>query len=123
MFVFGVIVHFISVVCSHGTQISLPSQFTNFELGVRVPLIVRAPHYKRSVGQVTGGLAELVDLYPTIAELAGVPVTTEAVDGVSLVPFFKYPEMRTFPTSWRQGTLNKVTRGFGTCVMFIVGAG
>ena len=84
------------------------SQYTNFELGVRVPLIVRAPAHKRSAGKVTGGIAELVDLYPTIAELAGVPVTTEAVDGVSLVPFFEDPTRLSFPTSSKQGTLNKV---------------
>ena len=29
-------------------------QYTNFELGVRVPLIVRAPGYEKSVGKVTG---------------------------------------------------------------------
>ena len=84
-------------------------QYTNFELGTRVPLIVRAPGYKSSVGQVTGGLAELVDMYPTVAELAGVPVRGEAVDGVSLVPFFQDPARISFPTMRRQGTLNKAS--------------
>ena len=73
-----------------------------------MPLIVRAPDYPESHGKVTAGLAELVDMYPTIAELAGVPVTTEAVDGVSLVPFFEDPKKLSFPTSLEQGTVNKV---------------
>ncbi|MCF6310845.1 MAG: neutral/alkaline non-lysosomal ceramidase N-terminal domain-containing protein [Verrucomicrobiales bacterium] len=44
---------------------------TNFELDTRVPLIVSAP------GLATGGksnaLVELVDLYPTLSDLAGLP--------------------------------------------------
>ena len=74
-----------------------------------MPLIVRAPWLKKSVGQVTGVMAELVDLYPTIAELAGVPVTNEALDGVSLAPIFEDPTLLSIPTSVEQGTMNKVT--------------
>ena len=96
-------------------------KYTNFELGTRVPLVVHAPQYPSAMGQVTGGLAELVDLFPTVAELAGVPVATttttttattatttkEQVDGVSLVPFFVDPERLSFPTTFEQGTCNK----------------
>jgi iduronate 2-sulfatase len=38
---------------------------TNFELGVRVPLIMRAPWLPNSVGAVTHALVEAVDLFPT----------------------------------------------------------
>ena len=34
---------------------------TNFELGVRVPLIIRAPWLPRSIGKKTSALAEAVD--------------------------------------------------------------
>ena len=74
-----------------------------------MPLIVRAPWLKKSVGQTTGVMAELVDLYPTITELAGVPVTDEALDGVSAAPIFEDPTLLSIPTSVEQGTMNKVT--------------
>lgn len=53
---------------------------TNFELDTRVPLIVSVP------GVTSGGrsiaLVELVDLHPTLSELAGLPVHS-AVEGES----------------------------------------
>ena len=55
--------------------------------------LVLTPWLKKSVGQVAGVMAELVDLYPTIAELAGIPVTDEAIDGVSLAPIFEDPTL------------------------------
>ena len=82
-------------------------KYTNFELGVRVPLIMRAPMLSSSVGAVVNGLAELVDVYPTIAELAGTAAPTDHLDGVSLVPFMTQPTLLSFPTSVLQGTLNK----------------
>ena len=62
-------------------------KFTNFEYGARVPLIIRAPWLPASVGRRTDALVELSDLFPTIAELAGVPLPEgETLDGASLVP-------------------------------------
>jgi arylsulfatase A-like enzyme len=55
-----------------------------------VPLIVRAPHLPHSAGRRTSALVELVDVMPTLAELAGLPPPTvnpgEApLDGISFV--------------------------------------
>jgi hypothetical protein len=53
----------------------------------RVPLINRAPWLPGSVGRRTSALSELSDQFPTMAELAGVPLPPgEALDGASLVP-------------------------------------
>eukprot|EP00656_Telonema_subtile_P001035 TRINITY_DN10496_c0_g1_i1.p1 TRINITY_DN10496_c0_g1~~TRINITY_DN10496_c0_g1_i1.p1 ORF type:complete len:530 (+),score=91.34 TRINITY_DN10496_c0_g1_i1:188-1777(+) len=61
-------------------------KFTNFELVARVPMIIRAPWLKEAPSR-SSALAELVDLAPTLAELAGVPLPEhEHFDGVSLVP-------------------------------------
>ena len=41
-------------------------KFSNFEHGVRVPLIMRAPWLPQSAGTRTNALAELVDVFPTV---------------------------------------------------------
>ena len=61
---------------------------TNFEIGVRIPFIIRAPWLSPSVGRVSADLAEIVDLYKTLDELAGIPLPahdSKPVQGVSLV--------------------------------------
>ncbi len=57
---------------------------TLFENATRVPLIIAGPGVIDK-GQVAKGVAELVDIYPTMAELAQVKVPTQ-VSGVSLRP-------------------------------------
>ena len=46
-------------------------KMSNFELGVRVPLMIHVPWKPSSAGKHTQELAELVDMYPTLADLAG----------------------------------------------------
>ncbi|QDT12657.1 sulfatase-like hydrolase/transferase [Planctomycetes bacterium K23_9] len=62
-------------------------KMTNYEIDARVPLIVASPNMK-TAGQRTQQLAELLDLYPTLCELAGIDVP-EFVDGKSLVPLLQ----------------------------------
>lgn len=61
---------------------------TNYEESVRVPLIVAAPGYTE--GQSSDALVELVDTYPTLCELVGLPVP-EHVEGISMVPLLGNP--------------------------------
>jgi len=75
----------------HGFHIGerkLWAKTTNYELDARVPLIFSIPGKDAPQGVQTESLAELVDLYPTLADLAGVPAPKET-DGLSLAPVFK----------------------------------
>ena len=70
---------------------------TNFELGVHVPLIIRAPWMIQSCGVETAVLAEMIDVYPTLAALAGLPdpkhiVGSVGINGTSLLPVFHDPQ-------------------------------
>lgn len=83
---------FATTLPSHPDPASFPRR-TNFELGVRVPLIIRAPWIPSSVGVKTPALAEAVDLFQTLAELAGLPALPagQKLQGSSLVPILHDP--------------------------------
>lgn len=57
---------------------------TNFEIDTRAPLMIRAPGAKAN-GKPTRALAEFVDIYPTLCDLAGLPKPSN-LEGTSLVP-------------------------------------
>eukprot|EP00039_Didymoeca_costata_P011243 m.157145 g.157145 ORF g.157145 m.157145 type:complete len:576 (+) comp15110_c0_seq1:1469-3196(+) len=69
------------------------SKCSNWELDTRVPFILRVPWIKSSIGQRTMAFAELVDIYPTLVELSGLPPvpSTQRIEGVSLVPVLNNP--------------------------------
>eukprot|EP01060_Flectonema_neradi_P016062 TRINITY_DN2266_c1_g1_i1.p1 TRINITY_DN2266_c1_g1~~TRINITY_DN2266_c1_g1_i1.p1 ORF type:complete len:532 (+),score=87.49 TRINITY_DN2266_c1_g1_i1:48-1643(+) len=80
------------VMGDHGWQLgemNLWKKMTNFELGVRVPLIVRAPWLPKSVNKKTTAFAEAVDLYQTMVDLSGLPPSTENLQGDSLGPIIR----------------------------------
>ncbi len=60
---------------------------TNFECDTRVPLIFRVPGSKSGAGKSTKTLVELIDLYPTLCELTGLPVP-EHCQGESFAKLF-----------------------------------
>ena len=61
-------------------------KMTNWELAARVPLIVRAPWLgARAVGARVDALVELVDVLPSIADLAGVSLPPNEVRFFSFV--------------------------------------
>lgn len=57
---------------------------TNYEIDTRAPLMIRMPG-ARANGKPCNALVEFVDLYPTLCELAALPVPT-GLAGKSLVP-------------------------------------
>ncbi len=71
------------------------TKHTNYEQANRLPFIIVAPGVARP-GSVTRQLAENVDLYPTLVELAGLPKPNvpQPLDGVSLVPALRNPRAR-----------------------------
>jgi choline-sulfatase len=79
----------------HGWQLGehgLWHKHTNFELAVRAPLVIAAPG-QRAAGSRTLALAEFVDVYPTLADVCGLPVPPE-LDGTSLRPVLDDPHAR-----------------------------
>lgn len=61
-------------------------KMTCFELATRVPLIIRVP-WMQTIPRYSYPV-ELVDIYPTICDLAGIPLPQgEDFDGISLVPY------------------------------------
>ena len=62
---------------------------TNFELDTRVPLIIRTPNMAKP-GIASEALTEMVDVYPTLAELAGLSPPAN-LDGRSLRKVLKDP--------------------------------
>ncbi len=70
------------------------TKHTNYEQANRIPLLIIAPGIAKP--GATRQLAESADVYPTLAELAGLPkpVVPQPLDGLSLVPVLKEPSAR-----------------------------
>lgn len=84
-----------------------------FDLGTRIPLLISTPWIKSSHGSKTNAFAEAVDIFPTLAELAGIPVPpSEGLQGRSLVPVLFAPTsakvhavaLSQFPRCWQNET-------------------
>ena len=76
----------------HGWQLGdhgLWHKHTNFELATRAPLIISVPN-SITAGRKCDAPVEFVDIYPTLADLCGLPAPTK-IDGTSLKNFIKDP--------------------------------
>lgn len=79
----------------HGFHIgehSLWGKTTNFELDARVPLIVVDPRHPKTAGANSESLVELVDLYPTLAHMAGIEAELPGnLEGANFAPILDDP--------------------------------
>jgi choline-sulfatase len=84
---------------------------TLYENADRVPLIIAGPGIE-AAGQSTDALAEMIDFYPTLAELCGLEPPAY-ISGVSLVPVLNDPgaKVRDFAlTQYRNGYSMRTVR-------------
>lgn len=70
---------------------------TNYEQAARIPLVIAAPG--KAAGAVSRSLIESVDVYPTLATLAGLPLPKQ-IDGIDQSSVVRDPsiEVRSFAT-------------------------
>ncbi len=80
-------------------------KMTNYEIDTRVPLIISAP-WLENKGIATPALVELVDVYPTLCELAGLP-PPDNLEGNSMGPLFSEPSKK-----WKKAAFSQYARGF-----------
>jgi iduronate 2-sulfatase len=71
------------------------TKHTNYEQANRIPILISAPGITQPNSN-TRQLAESVDIFPTLAELAQLPPPSgpQAIDGLSLVPVLKDSDSR-----------------------------
>lgn len=101
----------------HGYQLGehgMWDKHTNFETSARNPLIVSAPGFQPGR---TKALVESVDIYPTLADLAGLPLDS-GLEGHSFVPLLKEPGRRWKTAAFSQYQrvipgYGKISRGMG----------
>ena len=75
----------------HGWQLGEMNEWrkmSNFELAVRVPLLIFVPWRPASHGVRSARIVEAVSLYQTIAELAGLPPPAGRLQGASFAAAF-----------------------------------
>ena len=93
----------ITFVGDHGYHLGehgLWAKTSTFELDARVPFFIGAPGLK-SVGKRSSSPVELLDLFPTLVELCGLP-KPPGIEGTSLVPVLNDPAKSVKPAAFTQ---------------------
>lgn len=78
-------------------------KMTNYNIDLKVPIIIRCPNQKQQSIQ-THAIVELVDLFPSLCELAGIDVP-EYLQGTSFVPLIENPEL-----TWKSAAFSQFHR-------------
>ena len=84
----------------HLGEMGIWGKATNYEIATRVPLIVSTPKMKAK-GRATKALVELLDIYPTLCELAGV-TRPGHVEGRSFALLLDNPDLE-----WKKGAVSQ----------------
>jgi len=99
----------------HLGDLGIWTKHTNYEQANRIPILITAPGVTRP-NSATDQPTETVDLFPTLAELAGLPApkVPQPIDGVSLVPVLKNPRARVRDHAYHAYPKRKMGRAIRT---------
>ena len=86
------------------------NKVTVFDIGARVPLVIWAPK-RDGMGSSTQSVVELLDLYPTLVDLAGLQ-PPHKLQGKSLAPMLSAPSIRWKKPAFTQVVRAKVGMGY-----------
>ena len=78
-------------------------KMTNYNIDLKVPIIIRYPD-QANKGAQTNGITELVDLFPTICDIAGIEIP-DYMQGESLVPLIENPQRE-----WKKAAFSQFHR-------------
>lgn len=78
-------------------------KMTNYNIDLKVPLIIRYPEQSKR-GIKTSGITELVDLFPTLCDLAEIDIP-DYMQGQSMVPLMNQPEQK-----WKSAAFSQFHR-------------
>ncbi|MGB5668766.1 MAG: sulfatase, partial [Maribacter sp.] len=77
----------------HLGEMGIWGKATNYEIATRVPMMICTPDIpEKNQGSTTNALVELVDIYPTLCDLAGIEVP-DHVEGYSFKPLLNNPNL------------------------------
>ncbi len=110
----------VMLVSDHGWKLgehSMWCKHTNYQLDARVPLIIKMPSGTDDEDGVPGGgvcdsMVELIDLYPTLCDIAGIDIPTTC-EGVSLVSLLNADSQDDIPHRGRAYSQYKRSRKTG----------